>query len=205
MALEKAAIKRHIPPGETIEVLFNPNEYRLNVSNQFAEVAIPGLAAPLVQFGRGNASTLSMRLFFDTYEQRTDVRLYTGKVIKLMTIDPSLHAPPVCMFVWGKLEFVGVLERADQSFTLFLPNGIPVRAALDVSFKEFFDGKKQAGLLESADFAKRYTVQRGDTLSSIAGVEYGDHALWRLIAEENGLDDPLALQPGQVLVIPAVR
>ena len=205
MALEKATIKRYIPPGETIKVLFNPNEYRLAVSNQFAEAAIPGLAAPLLQFGRGNASTLSMQLFFDTYEQRTDVRQYSGKIIKLLEIDPDLHAPPVCMFAWGHLEFVGVLERADQRFTLFLSDGTPVRATVDVTFKEFFESKKQAGQLQSADFAKHYVVRRGDTLSSIAGQEFGDPALWRPIAEANRIDNPLALQPGQVLVIPAIE
>lgn len=206
MALEKATIERHIPKkGEPIEVLFNPNEYRLTKSNQFAEVAIPGLAAPLLQFGRGNARTLSMQLFFDTYEKGADVRQHTNKLIELLEIDSELHAPPVCQFSWGDLNFIGVLERADQRFTLFLSNGTPVRATVDVSFKEYLEGEKQAGSLRSADFAKRYVVRRGDTLSSIAGQKYGDPALWRPIAEENDIDDPLALQAGQVLVIPALE
>jgi nucleoid-associated protein YgaU len=97
---------------------------------------------------------------------------------------------------------VGVLERADQTFTMFLSTGIPVRATMDVSLKEV--GQEQAGRQQSADFTKRHTVRRGDTLSSIAAEKYGDPALWRPIAEENGLDDPLALQTGQVLVIPAL-
>jgi hypothetical protein len=204
MALEKATIEPYIGGGgEKIEVLFNPTEYRLTKSNQFAEVAIPGLAAPLLQFGRGNARTLSMQLFFNTYEQRDDVRQYTSKLIKLLEIDSGLHAPPVCKFNWGDLNFVGVLERADQHFTLFLSDGKPVRATVDVTFKEFFEGER--GKLESADFAKRYVVRRGDTLSGIAAQEYGDPALWRPIAEENGMDNPLALQPGQMLVIPALE
>jgi hypothetical protein len=198
--LEKATIKRYIPGGgEDIKVLFNPTEYQLNQSNQFAEVSIPGLAAPPLQFGRGNARALSMQLFFDTYEQQTDVRVHTGKLIKLLEIDPDLHAPPVCLFTWGKLTFIGVLEHANQRFTLFLPNGTPVRATVDVSFKEFWDTKKQGGRLQSANFAKQHIVQRGNTLSGIAAQYYGDPALWRPIAEENSIDEPLALQPGQVL------
>jgi len=189
---------------KTIKVLFNPNEYRLNKANQFAEVAIPGLASPPLQFVRGNARTLSMQLFFDTYTyyHSEDVRDHTKKIVDLLKIDDKLHAPPICHFNWGDLNFVGVLEKADQRFTLFLPDGKPVRATVDVSFKEHYEGTQK---LESADFAKHYVVMRGDTLSSIAGEKYGDPGLWRPIAEKNSMDDPLALKPGQVLVIPAIE
>jgi hypothetical protein len=205
MALEKATIE-YTATGtkETITVLFNPTEYRINKSNQFAEVAIPGLEAPPLQFIRGNARTLTMQLFFDTYEKGSDVRQHTGKILKLLEIDNELHAPPICHFNWGQLNFIGVLERADQRFTLFLSNGTPVRATVDVSFKEYLETDAQGRQLSSADFTRRHLVQLGETLSSIAGREYGDPGLWRPIAEENGIDDPLALQPGQLLVIPAL-
>ncbi len=210
MALEKAKITRYDPVqseeiGEVIEVLFNPGEYRLSQSNQFAEVAIPGLQAPPVQFVRGNVRTLSMQLFFDTYTYNhgEDVRKYTGEIIKLLNIDPDLHAPPVCKFAWGGLSFVGVLERAEQSFTMFLPNGIPVRATVDVTFKEFSTAKPDKN--ESADFTKYHQVHQGETLSGIAGEYYNDPTRWRPIAQANKMDDPLALRPGQMLVIPALR
>lgn len=207
MALEKATIQRYnlesgTPEGNPIEVLFNPTEYRLEKSNQFAEVPIPGLEAPPVQFVRGSIRTLSMQLFFDTYEQGEDVRDYTGQIVELLDVDPELHAPPVCIFSWGDLNFVGVLERANQSFQLFLSDGTPVRATVDVTFKEYF---RTPGDRQSADFTKRYVVRRGDTLSGIAGQKYGDPALWRPIAEENGIDDPLSIEPGQVLTIPAIQ
>lgn len=206
MKLEKATIQKIIGGnGDTFQVLFNPNEYRLSAGNQFSEVAIPGLPAPPIQFVRGNARTLSMQLFFDTYEQGSDVREHTGKVIGLMDFDPELHAPPVCLFTWGDLNFLGVLERAEQRFTLFYSNGKPARATIDVTFKEFADRDRQAGKNRSANFDKRYVVRRGDTLSGIAGSIYGDPGNWRPIAEANGLDDPLSLVSGQVLTIPAIE
>lgn len=205
MKLEKANISVVIGGGEEVEVLFNPNEYRLSGSNQFAEVAIPGLPAPPLQFVRGNSRTLTMQLFFDTYEKGGDVREHTRKVTRLLDIDPELHAPPVVLFTWGDLNFMGVLERAEQRFTLFYASGIPARATVDVIFKEFTEGTEQAGKNRSATFDKRRTVRRGDTLSGIAGREYGDPGNWRPIAAANGIDDPLALYPGQVLVIPAIE
>lgn len=48
-----------------------------------------------------------------------------------------------------------------------------------------------------------YVVQRGDNLWSIAGKLWGDSSLFRIIAEENGIDNPSNLKVGQVLRVPA--
>jgi nucleoid-associated protein YgaU len=50
-----------------------------------------------------------------------------------------------------------------------------------------------------------WTLRRGQTLASIAAAEYHDARCWRQIAEANGIDDPLALQPGTLLMLPALR
>jgi hypothetical protein len=43
----------------------------------------------------------------------------------------------------------------------------------------------------------------GDTLMGIAYREYGDPAMWRVIAAANRVDDPLRLTPGRSLLLPA--
>ena len=51
------------------------------------------------------------------------------------------------------------------------------------------------------------TVQRGDTLSALAGRYLGDTARWREIYTPNrGVigDDPDVIRPGQVLTLPAM-
>jgi hypothetical protein len=205
MQLEKAVIESYIGEFVPIKVLFNPTEYQLATSNQFAEVAVPGLGGPLLQFGRGNARTLTMQLFFDTYEGQTDVRAYTSQIMHLLDIDSELHAPPVCKFSWGAFVFICVLEQANQRFTLFLSNGIPVRATIDVTFKEFWDRREQGGRLQSVDFDKTHVVKLGEQLFHIANHYFGNPAMWRLIAEHNRIDDPLGeITPGTPLIIPAI-
>ena len=114
MALEKAVIK-NLKTGDEIPVLFNPEKYTMERSNQFAEIGIPGLSSPLLQFIRGNIKTLTMELFFDTYEKRPgdrhtpgdDVRMkYVDKIMALMEINSDLHAPPVCEFTLSKAPTV---------------------------------------------------------------------------------------------------
>jgi LysM repeat protein len=57
---------------------------------------------------------------------------------------------------------------------------------------------------EPPEEPRTYTVQPGDTLSSIAKQVYGASSLWRIIFEANRniLSDPGRIRPGQVLIIP---
>jgi hypothetical protein len=199
----------HIKPKNKAEfdVLFNPTQYSLDKTNQIAEAAIPGLEAPILQYVHGNTRSLSMELFFDTYEEQTDVRDYTSKVYELLEIESSTHAPPICDISWGKFQFTGVLDHVSGKFSLFLSDGTPVRATLSVTFKEFIDVQVlvQEDPTQSADHRKSRTVKAGDRIDTIAAEEYGDAAKWRLVANANHLDDPTVLQPGDVLSIPAAE
>ncbi len=202
MGLENATIETD--GGEKIKVLFNPNQYRLEGGNQIAEIGIPGLRAPILQYVRGNARSLSLELFFDTYEQRKDVREHTREIYGLLGILGETHVPPICTFRWGEFGFRGIVASVSGRFTLFLPTGTPARATLSVTFKEYTEIKElvRDPKTESADVTKTRMLRRGDTLASLAAEEYGDPALWRPIAAGNRIDNPLRVEPGDVLVIP---
>ena len=68
MSLEKALITNTVT-GDAIPVQFNPEEYTLSRDINYAQAAIPGLSAPILQFVNGNMQTLEMELFLDTYEE----------------------------------------------------------------------------------------------------------------------------------------
>lgn len=206
--------------GQTLEVLFNPTEYSIEKGNTFQSTALPGLPTPVTQFVNGNADTLTMELYFDTYAkssrhgtvvQREDVRKYTRRVSNLMEIDPELHAPPVVEFIWGPplgspegIQFAGIIERVTQKFTYFLDDGTPVRATLNVTFKEYKTVQQQLAEMkrQSADRTKRREFKEGDALWLLAQEEYGDPGLWRVIADHNDLENPRLVAPGAELELP---
>jgi LysM repeat protein len=192
--------------GDFFEVSFNPEEYTLSRDNNFAAQSIPGLSSPLIQFVNGNLRTLEMELFFDTFEVRKDVRDETNKVIDLLKIDSELHAPPVTIVSWGTLQFQCVLVKATQRFSMFLDDGRPARARLSVTFQEFIDVDREGKEVnrQTADFTKTHSVAETDTLTRLAYRYYKDPARWRVIAAANELDDPRAIYPGQLLVIPSL-
>lgn len=214
MSLEKAVLTNTVT-GAKIPVQFNPEEYTLNREINYAQAAIPGLSAPILQFVNGTMQTLEMELFLDSYEQhkvgsavvnsaQSDVRVLVAQVTDLMSIDATTHAPPILLFTWGSLSFTCVLARCAQRYIMFLPDGTPVRARLTVSFNEYrnIDLEAKEVKRETSDFSKRHVVSQGETLSGIAAGEYGDPALWRVIAIANDLQLARNLPPGLNLLLP---
>lgn len=207
---QEPSIKRGLPP--VFPVQFNPTELSVTKGSQFADIAIPGLDSPLVQFVHGQSERLTVDLFYDTTDLAAgavalDVRTLTLPVYQLVKVQPATHAPPRVRFVWGpQLFFNGVVEDVKQQFTLFAESGIPVRATLTVTFRECRTLEEQLEDLNlmSSDHTKRRVVRRGETLSGIAAAEYGDPARWRVIAEANAavVPDVRRLTPGVTLLIP---
>ena len=207
--------------GGTHTVMYNPEELKLEQGAVFAEVAVPGLDTPPLQYVRGKPRSLSMELFFDTYETGADVRAHTGPIVALLNKVPRTQAPPILLFLLGGFSLTCVLVEAGQRFTMFLPDGTPVRSTLSVRLQEyvridvdvrsgFFLGSPTVSAVATAAVAAAsggpaatvHAVVAGDTLSGLAGVYLGDPARWREIADRNGVDDPVAPTPGSVLVIP---
>ncbi|HLK05668.1 MAG TPA: LysM peptidoglycan-binding domain-containing protein [Candidatus Acidoferrum sp.] len=192
-------------PDPVIPLKFNPTEYQIQKANNFAEIAIPGLETPPIQFIRGASEKLTAEVLVDTSDTLDDVRdKYVNKLRGLMNLNRELHAPPIVAFTWDQQVFRGVLDSLNVTYTLFTPDGVPLRAKLSLSMKEYRPVKIQVkeNPTSSPDFDKTYVVQRGDTLSGIAYSVYRDSSAWRDIALNNDIRDPRTLEPGTVLALP---
>lgn len=188
--------------GDQLPVMYNPEQFSLDQGNTFAEVGIPGLNAPPIQYVRGKGRVLSMDLFFDSYELGLDVREFTDAFTGLLETLPATFAPPILLFVMGSFSFRCVLQEAAQRFTMFAVDGTPVRSTISVRFHEYVD---VTVAVESGVFIGPPVLQnviQGDTVSGIAAQVYGDPSRWREIADANSIEDPFNLPAGSSLVIP---
>jgi len=194
------------PRGQqSIPLCFNPTEYQISKANTFAEIPIPGLETPLIQYVRGDSEKLSVEALVDTSDTLQDVRVaFVERLRGLMSINAQEHAPPLVAFVWDRRVLTGVLESLAVSYVLFTPEGIPLRAKLTMSIREYRAAAAQAAQTpqQSPNVEKSFVVRRGDTLASISQALYRSPAFWRELAVANGITDPRRLQPGQVLTAP---
>jgi LysM repeat protein len=206
----KATIK-NLDTDDTVECMFRPKEYTFSKTNSWSSSTVVGKNVPKPQFSGGQAMTLEMELFFDTYESGEDVRKHTDKIWKLMLIDTKTKDkghkgwPPKCEFRWGKTwSFKAVITSLRQRFTLFLSDGTPARSTLTVTFQQIAEEGQYPGqnpTTTSLSGYKTRTVKQGETLDWIAYEEYGDSTLWRFLANINNLENPMKLEAGRVLAI----
>jgi Contractile injection system tube protein len=139
---------------QAIECMFNPREYtisrKVDWGNQGNDTSDTGNKV----YRGGSPATLSLELFFDTYARRMsaglveDVRRYTRPLWELTQIDDSTTEPGAnpavkkgrprkVLFQWGATwHFEAVITSMEQQFTLFMPDGTPVRSVIKVSFEQ---------------------------------------------------------------------
>lgn len=209
--------------GEPMAVTYAPTELAFSKSSTYAEVAIPGLEQPLLQFVKGEAETVSLELFFDstgggTGAGATAVTDEVEKFHKLVAVQSRFHAPTLVRVTWGHdfpgvamgdsetagAAFTAVVLSVGRRFTLFSPDGKPLRAIVSVSLKHYATLAQQLAAinLQSADHTRVHVVADGETLPLIAHDAYADAGLWRVIADHNGLSDVRDLEPGTRIEIP---
>lgn len=222
MGLTKAKLEIEKEVGKSvIEVLFNPSEYQLTDGANYSEKKVPGLDGPVLQYISGEATELSLNLFLDTYvpkqpsslisfggssDSSKDVSDITKQIADATSIDGSLHRPPKVTFKWGSLNFNGVVTKFNHTYTMFTESGMPVRAKISLTFKSLISpkDKRRKSPFESPDRSKYRTIRQGIGLWDIANMEYGDPDMWKVIARENGILNPLDVRPGQVVKLPAL-
>lgn len=199
--LEKAKIVIQ-ETQDVIQAMYNPTELTLGKT-----VHVQGDGA-YIQFQRVSDDDLTVALFFDSSDARTDIRDVTNRLVALT--QPSMGTgvrkePPVVVFTWAGALFTGVVTKLSQKFTMFLSSGVPVRAEVTVTFKSVLTEQQDLEARGYFNCRRLWTVQEGDRLYLIAQKALGDAALWRQIAIANDIYDPITFPTvadvGRTLVI----
>jgi hypothetical protein len=147
-----------------------------------------------------------------TVAERVDV------FYRMVKVSGNLHTPPLVRVTWGQAfpgavtseskaptpAFDAVVETVNRHYTLFDPDGKPLRCIVGLTLREYRTLHEQLTELNlmTADHTRLHTVREGETLSKIAYDAYKDAARWRVIATANDLPDPTDLTPGQALDLP---
>jgi hypothetical protein len=193
---------------------FRPEKYTITKANNYESSNTPGKSSSPPQFLNGGPLGMTLELLFDNYEKDAlrDVRLETKKLWAMMDLSPkkvetgtNKGEPPHVVFRWGTTwSFKAVIESISQTFTLFDPDGTPVRSTVTITFKQGIEENVFPNTNPTSGGFHGYavhTVTEGETIDLIAFQEYGSSSAWRHLASSNNLDDPTRLLAGQKLVL----
>jgi hypothetical protein len=122
----------------------------------------------------------------------------------IFTYQGSIHSPNFLKIAWGKFTFQCRLESLNFTYTLFKPDGTPLRARANATFIEYKSEEELA--LEanktSPDLSHVLTVKAGDILPLMCFQIYGSSAYYVQVARVNGLTDFRNLGVGTQLLFP---
>lgn len=198
-------------PIDRIPFQFNPKEFSIQKSAKWTRKPLKGTkTAGPPEFTGADPFKLTLEVFFDATDSldasvvKRVEQLFSCCLPTDESLDKKNGSPPVVVLRWGNItSFTAFVSSVQAKYTLFTADGTPIRATCSVALEEM-PGSPPKQNPTSGALATRssYTLVAGDSLASIAYREYGDPALWRLLADFNGIDDPLRLRPGSSLLIP---
>jgi hypothetical protein len=121
--------------------------------------------------------------------------------------DGTKHQPNVVELAWGKFVFECRLKTMSVDYTLFKPDGSPLRAKISLAFVSYTTVKKQAAEenKSSPDLSHYIEVSAGDTLPLLCQQVYEQPRYYLKVAEFNGLANFRCLEPGSVLIFPPLN
>ena len=114
------------------------------------------------------------------------------------------HEPPGVRLAWGDLMFFGRLQTMSVNYTLFKPNGEPLRAKVKLVVVGTMSAQEEARRANrsSPDLSHRVEVKAGDTLPLLCYQIYRDSSYYTDVAGYNNLSNFRDLKPGTQLFFP---
>lgn len=205
-------VARTTKVGE-IEVGINPSKYSTKYSVTYKSQSAAAGAGSSQTLGQVNAPTCDFQLIFDgtgiVYKSNNDVAEQIEAFKKLVySYNGSAHQPNHLVLIWGRSDFFeGVITSFNIDFTLFKPNGVPLRATVNLGLVESKSPEKITldAKQSSPDMSHIRVVTEGDTLPLMAHRIYGDSTYYLEVARVNNLKNFRDIKPGDRLTFPPLK
>jgi len=160
--------------GGTIEFMFNPTQlaFRQRINLTKNSGARTGRGLPKVNFAYPDPCTLSIHdLMLDSYEEGSgksilpNLQQFEKAVNFAESGEGKEKRPPTYVFTWGSHQFIRCfVVEFTYTLTMFLPDGTPVRAKVDLELEEIDESTSQPGMGTPASVNRS-----GDSRSSRKG------------------------------------
>lgn len=198
----------------------NPSSFKRKYGTKFSGTstdngAAIGKAAPVPKFSASEPEEVSFKLTLDGTGVVPDAvgTTVADQINKLRDIAYTYsgedHEPDAVQIDWGDelKAFQGRLTSLDIDYTLFDPDGVPLRATMDLKFIEALTETQVAleANNQSPDLTHIVRVREGDTLPLLCERIYKDVSKYLEVARFNNLTSFRQLTPDTLLRFPPMR
>ncbi len=205
------------PGSDSFEVMLNPTDYSLDRSICYSKDKTLGKTGSDNKFSGVNASSINLKFLLDgtgTVIKKYGKSPYDVVKVQIKNLQAIIydyngdqHSPNCVRILWGDLLFYGNCSKFNTQYKMFKPNGDPLRADVELSFKEYISKEEQTKTKDkqSPDMTHIVIVKAGDTLPLLCNRIYDDSSYYSEVAEVNKIMNFRKLKPGTKLIFPPIR
>lgn len=220
MGIERLTITAYKKEGcdeadkvKEFEVMLNPESYsRKYVMKD--EVIMPiGAAGGVRRFMGIEPDSINLEFFFDgtgaipnDKDQTVKEQLEEFQSVAF-SYSGKIHRTNFLVLNWGELVVRTTLNEYTVDYTMFDPNGQPLRAKVKATFNRCIPWKEisaEAGN-ESPDLTHSRIVRQGDTLPGLCREIYDNPSYYPEVARFNNLGSFRNLKTGMKLYFPQIK
>jgi hypothetical protein len=203
-----------VDPGMTNPylVMINPDTIKWQRYIEYNDTQAPDTSTASQKYKSTPSDKLSFDIVIDgtgiVDPDRTDMVNEIGALEKLVfDYNGKIHRPNYVTVQWGeRMIFNGVLTSFDVSYTLFRPDGSPLRAKISLGFSMYIAPTtvKKLDNQESPDVSHLVTVVEGMMLPQLCQEVWNDDAYYIQVAKYNKLNKFRNLKGGLQLIFPPI-
>lgn len=198
-------------------VYINPDQYTHRYRIIYNNTQAQGSSAGSPEYNRTPSDEVQFQLIFDgtgvvpstipgvpPYSKDGIVSQIDDFMVLAFDYDGEIHSPNFMQVSWGTLVFNCRLSSLNITYTLFKPDGTPLRAKADVTFIEYQSQAQiaKSQIKKSPDLSRLVTVKGGDTLPLLCYGIYGSSIYYAEVAKYNQMAGFRELIPGEQLLFP---
>ncbi len=196
--------------GVNYTVMINPESLKVDGAVKYSDKQALNSSAPSQKYEATRGAAMNIDLIIDCTgivdDNRTDLPLEIQNLQKVVyDYNGKIHRPNYVRIIWGKnFSFDGILTSFNITYTLFKPDGTPLRAKVALAFNAY---KARETVVKedeksSPDMTHMLEVVEGDSLPQLSDKIWGDPSLLIKAAEFNRLNKFRKLKAGSTLIFP---
>ena len=197
-------------PFSVYIAMFNPEKYSTTKQSLFHDDRRPGATGSEQRYNRDQPRTFNFDFLVDgtgASGERREVMADIALFRATCGFVGDTHRPTYLILNWGTLLVRCVLTSLTIDYTLFRPDGTPLRATLRSSFTEYTLPvlEQLENFLSSPDITHVRTVTANDRIDLMAYNIYKDTKYYIELARVNNLNQFRKLNLGEKLIFPPVE
>ncbi len=198
--------------GDPYSVMINPSSMKHDRSITYDKKQALGTSGAQLKYLKTPSETLRFEITIDCTgvvdSTKTDLFKEMDDLEKIVyDYDGEIHKPHFVQLIWGSQVFNGVMKSMNTTYTLFKPDGTPLRAKIAFTFSNYISVKKMEmrDAKKSPDLTHQTIVVEGENLPMLCNKYLNDSKFYIQVARFNDLNKFRKLMSGEKLIFPPVQ